>query len=305
MQKIKAMIEGFGAEVFENFDLSLISSMRIGERAKFVVFPKNEKQLEKILCLFYTKKIVFKIVGNASNILFVKQINFPLVVTSKMNDEIVVKNNFVSVSAGTLLSRFVEILRKHNLTGAEGLAGIPATVGGALFNNAGAFGQSVSDHLIKVKVFSKGKIFEVFKNEIKFGYHFSNIENFVILSASFLFETGIECDIINLVNRFAFLRSKTQPSGFSLGSVYKKVDDKSAGFYIERCGLKGQRVGGVVVSNKHANFFVNDGNASATDFLRLSLLVQNTVMKSFGIELVCEIEKVGDNNEITCRFTYT
>ena len=305
MDEIAALLKTINVECFDDFDLSQISSIKIGGRAKLVVFPKTEKELEKVLLLFYSKKIVFKMVGNASNILFVSNVKIPLVVTSRMTDEIKIKNNFVSVSAGMVLAKFVDVLRKNRLTGAECLAGIPATIGGAIFNNAGAFGQNISDHLVKLKVFSRGQIFDVLKNEIKFGYHFSNLDNFVILSASFLFENASEYDIISLVNKFAFLRGKSQPSGPSLGSVYKKLNGNSAGFYIERCGLKGQRVGGVVISNKHANFFVNEGGASATDFLRLGALVQNAVLRSFGLELVCEIEKVGDNNEIISRLPYS
>lgn len=305
MNEIVAMLECLKIENHRCFDLSQISSIKIGGRAELVVFPKTEKELERVLFLFFSKKIFFKIVGNASNLLFVSNVSYPLVITSKMIDEIQVKKNLVSVSAGTSLPKFVDTLRKNKFTGMEGLSGIPATIGGAIFNNAGAFGQNISDNLVKIKVFSRGRVFEIYKNEIKFGYHFSNLENFVILSATFLFENASEYDIISLVNKFAFLRSKSQPAGPSLGSVYKKINGKSAGFYIERCGLKGQRVGGVMISNKHANFFVNEGGASATDFLRLSTFVQNAVLRSFGLELACEIEKVGDNNEIISRFPYS
>ena len=108
-------------------------------------------------------------------------------------------------------------------------------------------------------------------------------------------------DIIKLCNEFTYLRNKSQPSGLSLGSVYSRVNGRSAGFYIERAGLKGTRIGGIVVSNKHSNFFINDKFGTAMDFLRLSALVEKEVESQFGVKLIPEIEKVGDKNEIIGR----
>ena len=172
-------------------------------------------------------------------------------------------------------------------------------------NNAGAFGYCISQYLEKIKVFADGEFFDILKTEIKFLHHYSNLKRFVILEASFLFENENEYDIINLTNKFTYLRGKTQPLGLSLGSVFKKVNGKSAGFYIERAGLKGFRIGGIMVSNKHANFFVNDKGGSVTDFLRLLGYVQVQVEKQFGVWLVPEIEKVGDFNETFSRSSHS
>ena len=118
-----------------------------------------------------------------------------------------------------------------------------------------------------------------------------------------LFENRNEYDIINLCNEFTYLRNKSQPSGLSLGSVYRKTNGLSAGFYIERAGLKGTRIGGVAISQKHANFFINDNFGSVMDFLRLLALVEKTVERQFGVNLVPEIEKVGEKDEIISRFS--
>lgn len=305
MEEIISQIQKLNIEVVINGDISLLSSIRIGEKVKYAIFPKSSKELIKVLSILWSAKIYFKVVGNLSNILFVSDINFPLIVTNKMVDEISVDDCIVEVSSGMLISKFSDSLKKHHLSGFEGLVGIPATIGGAIINNAGAFGYSVSDKLVKITVFFNGRVFDIPKNEIKFGYHFSNLAGFIIISATFLFEKKNEYDIINLTNKFTYLRGQSQPNGFSLGSVYKKINGKSAGFYIERAGLKGTRVGGVVVSNKHANFFVNDRGSSATDFLRLSAIVESSVLKQFGLTLLPEIEKVGDRDETVSRFTYT
>lgn len=303
VDKIIQFLKKFKIEFCENFDISALSSIKIGGRVRLVVFPKNTAELESVVKFFWSLKIDYKVIGNASNLLFVEDINFPIVATSKMEEEIQNKNGMVSVSAGVMLSKLCEYLKRNQLSGIEALVGIPATVGGAIMSNAGAFGQNISDHLISIKVMKDGKVFELFKNEIKFGYHFSNLNGFIVLSALFLFENRNEYDIISLCNEYAYLRNKSQPNGFSLGSVYRRVNGRSAGFYIERAGLKGMRVGGVVVSNKHANFFINDKVSTAADFLRLSAMVESSVEKQFGVSLIPEIEKVGNKNEIVGRLS--
>ncbi len=305
MEILKSFLNKNKIEYETNFDLSVLSSIKIGGKANIVVFPSSTKQLQKVLMFCFAKKIYYKILGGASNLLFVGDISYPVISTTRISDEIELEKNLVKASAGVSLSKFCEFLKKNCLSGFEGLIAIPATIGGAIFNNAGAFGYSISDKLVKISVFSKGKIFDIYKNQIKFGYHYSNLSGFIILSATFLFENKNEYDIINLCNKFTYLRNKSQPSGLSLGSVYSKTNGKSAGFYIERAGLKGTRFGGVVVSSKHSNFFVNDKVGSAVDFLMLMSYVERVVEKQFGVTLISEIEKVRDNNEIVSRLSCT
>lgn len=305
MNKLTEILRKNGVEFMANYDVSTISSIRIGGKLALAIFPKSSKELLKVLSILHASKIYFKVFGNLSNILFVSDISYPVIITNKMVDEISVQGNTVEVGAGVLISKFADTLRKNKLSGFEGLVGIPATIGGAIMNNAGAFGYSIADRLVKIKVFFQGRIFDILKKDIKFCYHYSNLHGFVVISATFLFENRDEYAIINLTNKFTYLRGQSQPNGFSLGSVYKKINGKSAGFYIERSGLKGLRVGGTAVSIKHANFFINDKGASAIDFLRLSAKVESAVLNQFGLTLLPEIEKVGDRDEITGRFAYT
>lgn len=305
MEKIKKYLADNKVEFVENFDIAKISSIRLGEKLSLAIFPKDINQLQKLILFFCTKKIFFKIIGNASNVLIVNKLNYPVVITNKMKEEIKIEGNIVSVSAGMILSKFCDLLKKNELSGFEGLANIPATIGGAIINGAGAFGFNIFDRLVSIDAVLNGEIVTILKNEIKFKHHFSNLDGVFILSAKFLFEKKNEYDIMNLLNKYSYLRTKSQPVGFSLGSVYQKINGKSAGFYIERAGLKGQRVGGIVVSNKHANFFVNDGFGTTTDFLRLSAFVDSVVEKHFGLNLLPEIEKVGEDNETFCRLSYS
>lgn len=304
MEKIKFFLEKNSIEFHENFDLSTISSIKIGQNARLVIFPKNSKELEKIILFFDSKKIFYRVFGNLSNVLFVSSIGYPIIVTNKMCEGVQIDGEKVVCPAGIPISKLAEILKRKGLSGLEGVTGIPATVGGAIKSNAGAFGTSISDHLVCVRVALGGKIFNLSKNEINFSYHLSNLDGFIIISATFLFVKSNEYDIINLSNKYSYLRSVSQPSGLSLGSVFDRVGGKSAGFYIERCGLKGQRVGGIIISNKHANFFINDKNGTSQDFLRLVALVQISVLKQFGLTLSTEIEKVGEKDEVIGRFAY-
>lgn len=297
MEKIKTFLEKNKIEYYQNFDVSKLSCIRLGERINLIIFPHNISELKKLLKFFTGLKIYFRVFGNLSNVLFVERISYPIIVTSKMECEIEKNNNFVSVSAGTSIYKLCDYLKKNNLSGIEGLVGIPATIGGALFSNAGAFGYSISDKLVSVEVFCNGKFFKLNKNQIKFCYHFSTLNGFIILKALFLFENRKEYDIMKMFNEFTYKRNKSQPIGYSLGSVFKKVNGTSAGFYIERSGLKGTKVGGMFVSNKHANFFINDGYGTVSDFLTLESIVKGKVLEQFGITLYTEIEKVGNIDE--------
>lgn len=303
MDRIKLVFDSKNIEYFENYDISEVSTIRINSKVRLALFPKNISELVKILKTLWKYKIPYIVVGNISNVLFYDIISFPVIITSKMKDEYEIKGNSVTFSAGMQLSRVFEILKRNKLGGIEGLFGIPATVGGAIINNAGAFGYSISSHLLQIKVFHNGQIKDMDRDEIKFSYHYSNLSRLVLLSASFLFENKSEYDIIKLYNEYTYKRTSSQPSGLSLGSVYQRTSDRSAGFYIERSGLKYARVGGIVVSKKHANFFINDKNGSANDFLELQNKVEDSVLRQFGVTLISEIEKVGDNNEIIGRFS--
>lgn len=305
MENLKHFLDKWNMEYYENFDVSKISSIRLGEKIKIVIFPHSLSELQRLLKFMSKVKLYFRVFGNLSNVLFTDVIEYPVIITNKMQSEIFRRDNFVTVSAGTTISKLCDYLRKNQLSGLEALSGIPATIGGALYSNAGAFGSSISDRLISLDVFCNGKCLTLTKNDINFGYHFSSLGGFIVLCATFLFENKKEYDIINLFNEFTYKRNKMQPSGFSLGSVYKKSNDTSAGFYIERSGLKGTKVGGVFVSSKHANFFINDGSGSVSDFLRLETLVNNKVLNGFGITLYTEIEKVGNRDEVVGGFTHS
>ena len=293
MENLKKFFDKNKIDYYFDFDISQFSSIKIGSIIKLLILPKTTKELELILKFFYRKKIFYRVFGNLSNVLFTSKIDYPVILTSKMQAEISLNKNLVTVSSGVLISKLCDYLKKHNLSGFEPLSGIPATIGGAIFNNAGAFGCSISDNLVSVLVFFEGKTLLLKKSDIKFQYHHASLFGFIVLQATFLFENQNEYDIIKMFNEFTYKRNLTQPSGFSLGSVYKKCNGVSAGFYIERSGLKGSKVGGIIISKKHANFFINENLGSSYDFLALCKNTEDIVYKNFGVTLYTEIEKVG------------
>ena len=305
MDMIKLALMQSKVDYVQNFDVIEISTIKFSQVIDLAIFPKNTKELILILKILHRNKSPFKVVGNTSNLLFVGKVNFPVVFTNKMKDEYKVENNVITVSAGMQVSRLLELCKRNKLGGLEQLVGIPATIGGAIFNNAGAYGNSISSRLLKITGFYAGKVIEILSSEIKFNYHFSNLKGIVLLTASFWFENKNEYDIISLCNEYTYKRTLMQPSGFSLGSVYQKINGKSAGFYIERAGLKTVKIGGVIVSKKHANFFVNERSGTSVDFLRLQELVESRVEKQFGLTLISEIEKVGEIYETSCRSSHT
>lgn len=304
MDKLTFALDESKIDYTKNFDALEVSTIKIGQKIDLAIFPKTVRELCLVLRLLFRLKMPYKVVGNTSNILFVGRVSVPVVFTNKMKDEYKFNGNSVTVSAGMQISRLIELCKRNKLGGIEQLVGIPATVGGAIFNNAGAYGNNISSRLVKVSAFYAGKVVEIPAKDIKFGYHFSNLKGIVLLTASFWFENKNEYDIISLCNEYTYKRTVMQPNGFSLGSVYQKINGKSAGFYIERAGLKMQRVGGIVVSKKHANFFINDKSGTSSDFLKLQEIVENRVSRQFGLTLISEIEKVGEYYETSCGPSY-
>jgi len=232
------------------------------------------------------------------------------------------QNTKIMAEAGVMLGELVNILAKTELSGLEWAAGIPGTVGGAIFGNAGAFGSSMKNIVKKVEAFDvktqKIKIFRGLASEdCKFGYRdsiFKNNKNLIILSVTLQMKRGDKKEIENKIKKNLEQRNKTQPLNFpSAGSVFKNPcltgrqalgfsagelgeEDKSSSLsfaaarMIEECGLKGKKVGNVKISEKHSNFIVNLGNGKAKDVMRLIKIIKNKVKKKFGVVLEEEIQ---------------
>jgi UDP-N-acetylmuramate dehydrogenase len=197
---------------------------------------------------------------------------------------------------GVNLQRLIKFCSDNNLSGLEALSGIPATVGGAIVMNAGAFGKNISDRLVSVETLYNGKINKYYKDQCKFGYRTSRFlgKKEVIVSATFkLVETEKEL-ILAGIEAYKDLRKSIQPTGRSCGSVFKNPSGTTAGKLIDSLQLKGYKIGGAKISTEHANFIITEGKATATDVKKLIDYVKKKVLDAFNIELKEEIEYVGE-----------
>jgi len=275
--------------------LKSYSSLRIGGIARCIVCPDNADELLEVIRLCIKGNVPYKVVGGLTNILFAKE-EYPLIFVKTTNTTI--KNraeNIFCVESGVGFSSLVSFARQFNFGGMEELSGIPGTVGGAVFGNAGAYGKETADLFFKGEFYlrDKDEIKIMFRDELEFSYRNSILKegNLILLSACFKLSKSSQSTIDENVSIFRARRLASQPTRcYSLGSIFKRVDGISAGYYIDKAGLKGLRIGEAVVSTKHAGFIINEGNASPDDFLKLIKCIKDRVYEQFGVVLVEEIE---------------
>lgn len=197
----------------------------------------------------------------------------------------------IYLSAGEKMSAVCRYALENSLSGIEGLCSIPGSVGGGLAMNCGAFGRELADVVEYVDLLIDGKVERVYAKDLDFAYRHSKVKELgVAIGASVKLAAGNKNRIAKDMKGYAIARGKSQPKGKSLGSVFKKAGDGSAGYYIDRAGLKGYRIGGAQISQMHANFIINTGGATSADFLRLADYARQEVDKRFGVKLKYEIE---------------
>ena len=246
--------------------------------------PRSVQELTE----FITRNKNFVVIGNKSNSLIISK-RKKLVNLSKLSYIKVIKNNIV-VSSGVSLEHLLKVLTEKNLSGVEFLAGIPGTVGGAVFMNAGAFNGEIGDFVTKIKVLNPKtkKIKILSKKDLRFGYRKSNIKD-IVLEAELKLKKGNKKEIFKKIRDYQKIRNKKFPKGKSWGSTFKSPPGFFAGKLIEACGLKGYRIGRAEISKKHANFIIQKGD-NPNDVLRLMKLMQKQVYKKFKIKLEPEVK---------------
>jgi UDP-N-acetylmuramate dehydrogenase len=311
--------------VKKGISLKDCTTFKIGGLAKYFFVATKKEELIKAITTATDLKLPFFVLGNGSNLL-ISDKGFKGLVIKIKNQTSKIKHNLIYTEAGISLGQLVNIALKNNLTGLEWAAGIPGTLGGAINSNAGAFGKSIGDSVIKVEVYdvkdNKIKIFK--KRDCKFGYRnsiFKRKKNLIVLSVTIQFKKGNKKEIEKKIKEYLEYRKKTQPLNFpSIGSIFKnftpyrnevsgagpalknllrKFGRKNvipAGWLIEKCGLKGKTIGKAKISEKHGNFIVNLGGAKAKDVKKLIKLVKQKVKSKFGIVLEEEIQYLGFKN---------
>lgn len=281
-----------------NEPMSSHTTFRVGGPADVMFFPESAEQVQMAIDAAKEKGIPALVIGNGSN-LIVKDggIRGLVIVLGERFSGLEREGNIITAQAGASMAKVANFAQANRLSGLEFASGIPGTLGGGCAMNAGAYGGQLSDVLLDAQVLLNGGIKTMTKDEMQMGYRTTLPlrEGGIVLSARFeLHEDDGEAIMARMKDLNARRRDK-QPLNFpSAGSTFKRPEGYFAGALIEQSNLKGRSVGGAQVSEKHAGFVINTGNATAKDILDLIKLVQEEVFRNFGVHLETEVRIIGE-----------
>ncbi|KGM37903.1 MULTISPECIES: UDP-N-acetylmuramate dehydrogenase [Streptococcus] len=296
LEKFNAELEGI--DIRFNEPLSQYTYTKVGGAADFLVFPRNRYELARIVKFANRENIPWLVLGNASNIIVRDGgIRGFVIMFDKLNN-VAVDGYTIEAEAGANLIQTTRIALHHSLTGFEFACGIPGSVGGAVFMNAGAYGGEIGHVLVSCKVLTpEGEIKTLDARDMRFGYRHSLVQETgdVVISAKFALAPGVHRNIRHEMERLTHLRELKQPLEYpSCGSVFKRPLGHFAGQLISEAGLKGCRIGGVEVSEKHAGFMINVDHGTASDYENLIAHVIKTVKEHSGVTLEREVRIIGE-----------
>lgn len=296
--EVKQILEKENIKFLINEPMKNHTTFRIGGPADFLALPRNE---EEILLLLDTAKkygLDRYIIGNGSNLLVSdKGLSGMAIKMGSEFSDFKVEGEYITAKAGALLSAVSKAALSASLAGFEELSGIPASVGGGIYMNAGAYGGEIKDVAASVRYLSReGEIKTLSGAALSFGYRksaFSGSDN-IILSADFKLKAGNQNEIKEKMLDYTQRRKEKQPLNLpSCGSAFKRPEGYFAAALIEKAGLKGYTIGGAQVSEKHSGFIVNIGNATADDVLHLAEHIKSVVYNQFSVELEPEMKMIG------------
>ena len=276
-------------EIFLNVPFGKHTTFRCGGTAKYYVEPSDEMSLISIVSVCQNNRVDYFLLGNGSKILVSDKGYNGVVISTKKLNKINFDGDYIYAQSGVTVAKLLSFCTLYGVGGFEFLAGIPATVGGLIATNGGAFGQSMSEVTYKYALYSDGKT--SIKDLSNFAYRRSPVKSGDVV----LFALLDRCRSDNVrqnIKEYLFKRN-VQPIGNSAGSVFKNPSGDFAGRLIEQCGLKGYQIGGAEVSQKHANFIINNGGTSL-DVYNLIQFIKRVVNEKFGITLEEEVRCVGD-----------
>ena len=286
-----------GIEILFNEPLKQYTYTKVGGAADYLAFPRNQYELKRIVTFANAQEIPWMVLGNSSNIIVRDGGIEGFVIMFDHFHDVRVNGYVIEAEAGAKLIDVTHVARYHSLTGFEFACGIPGSIGGAVYMNAGAYGGEIAHILQSCKVLtSEGEIKTLTAEELAFGYRHSKIQETgdVVISAKFALAPGNYDQIDQEMARLTHLRELKQPLKYpSCGSVFKRPVGHFAGQLISEAGLKGHRIGGVEVSEKHAGFMINVDHGTAKDYEDLIAHVIATVEKSAGVTLEREVRIIG------------
>lgn len=294
----KSIIEklwDIGCDLFFNESLAHHVSFRLGGSVPLFVIPNSLESFLQVIKLLRENNLEYRVLGKGTNVLPSDDHKEFLVVSTERIDSIYLNEDIVTVSAGTSFKSLCLFALEQSLSGLEKAFGLPGSVGGAIYMNAGCYGWETAENVLSVTVFDGKKVTEISRSEADFSYRsslFKKEKSLVVLSARFKLSKGDKKDIGSLMLETIRKRYEKQPLEYpSAGSVFKRPKpDFYVGTAIESLGLKGYQIGGAQVSEKHAGFIINKGNATASDVLMLIDYVRNKVREHYKVELETEIE---------------
>lgn len=282
----------------KNEPMSKHTSFKTGGPAEYFITAKSVEEIKGILQYAKESKTKICIIGNGSNLLVSDEGIKGITVKIAIENLEILESDFgviVKVGAGVKMMALAQELKKYGITGFEELAGIPGTIGGANYMNAGAHGKELKDILIETKVLNKetGKI-EIFKNKdqnLKYRNSIFKNKKYIILEITLDLSKGRTEEIEQKMNEFLLQRKEKQPLEYpSAGSTFKRIDGFITAKLIDECGLKGYKIGGAQISEKHAGFIINKENATTKDILDLIEYTKRKVFEKFGVKIEEEIE---------------
>ena len=290
----QALQEFFSAEnCLFNEPMAAHTTYQTGGPAEVYVYPQTQEEWSFVLKLARTENVPLRIIGFGSNILVSQHGVGGITCSTKKMNQISISGATIKAQAGAALDKVCALACKNGLAGMEKLSGIPGSVGGAVYMNAGAFGQETFDCLEYFDVIDfEGRPATILKSDISYGYrHVEGIENYIILSAGFTLQAGDYTQLIAARNSVCQNRIDKQPLEYpSAGSVFKRPANDYASRLIDQTGLRGLSIGGAKVSEKHAGFIVNFNRATPQDIKALMDRVRSEVKAKFGVEL--ELEQI-------------
>ncbi|MBS6600890.1 MAG: UDP-N-acetylmuramate dehydrogenase [Clostridium sp.] len=274
-------------------------NFEVGGPADILLIPSKVEQIIESIKICKENNIPYFVMGNGSNLL-VKDGGIRGVViklTGLTNLE--VNKEEIKADCGVMLKELSDKALENSLTGLEFACGIPGSVGGAVFMNAGAYNGEIKNVIKEAEVItSSGEIITLSKDELELGYRTSKVmkDNSIVINATFKLEKGNKEEIKETIDDLTKKREEKQPLEYpSAGSTFKRPEGYFAGKLIQDSGLKGYSIGGAAVSSKHSGFVINKGNATAKDILDLIAYIQEKVKKQFGVELHTEVRIIGED----------
>lgn len=289
-------------QILRDEKMSKHTSFKIGGPADFFIDIQNTKELKFVLELANKNNIPVTVVGNGTNLLVSDKGIRGIVIKISISDFKVVRKKDkaeITISSGYSVGKLAQLALKEELTGLEFLAGIPGSIGGAIRMNAGAYGSQMQDIVVSTRYMERdGKIKKLNLDEHKFSYRnsiFAEMQDVIILETVIEAKYGNAKDIKIKMDEYMKSRIEKQPLDLpNAGSTFKRKGDIITAKIIDECGLKGYRIGDAAVSEKHAGFVVNVGNATAKEVLELTDYIKDTVKKEKNIDIELEILKIGE-----------